>query len=130
MSVFMTAVAAVQSTAGVARAYDEGAVPATPVYPYQTRSVSPDRAGGYTLDSNHGYRMFRIVVRSFGRTVTSALAEDAKVRTELEDKRLAVTGWSCDPCRVELGSAVTRDPDDNGVMSVVTTYTFNATKEA
>ena len=126
----MSAVAAAQTSAGVARAYDEGAVPASPTYPYQTRAVTGDRAGGYTLDSNHSYRTFRIVLRSFGKTASSVLDLDEKARRALEDERLTVPGWDCDPCRVELGSAMTRDPDDNGVMSVVTTLTFNATKEA
>ena len=130
MSVFLAAVAAAQAASGVARSYDEGAVPASPTYPYQTRAVMGDRAGGYTLDSHHGFRTFRIVTRSFGRSSASALDIDGKARSGLEDLRLSVTGWSCDPCRVELGSALTRDPDDNGVISVVTTYTFNATKEA
>lgn len=130
MSAFMQAVAAKQATAGIVRAYDEGSVPASPAYPYQTRAVTPDRAGGYTLDSNHGFRTFRVVVRSFGRSATSALDIDAKTREVLEDERLTVAGWSCDPCRVELGSAMTRDPDDGGVISVVSTYTFTATKEA
>lgn len=130
MSVFLAAVADAQAVAGVARAYDEGSVPASPNTPYQTRSVSPDRAGGYTLDANHGYRMFRIVLRSFGKTLASALDMDTRAREELEDRRLEVDGWDCDPCRVELGSAVTRDPDAGGLLSVVTTYTFNATKEA
>jgi hypothetical protein len=112
------------------RVYADNAVPSAPTYPYQTVAVTSDRALAYTLDANHGVRSYRIVVRSVGRTVASAGDLDERAITTLLDKRLTASAYFCDPCRLELGSALVRDPDDEGVLVITTTLTFNATKEA
>lgn len=123
---------AAQAALGAAslRVYAENAVPSSPTYPYQTVAVTADRALAYTLDANHGVRSYRIVVRSVGRSMTSASDLDERAITALLDKRLTAPGYDCDPCRQELGSALVRDPDDEGVLVITTTLTFNATKEA
>ena len=129
MTTFLEAVGT--ATAAVLRRYPTNAVPPTPVYPYLVYSVAGDRAEGYTLDSRHGFRFYRIILQSFDKpSLASALDIDDKAVAGLLDKRLAVTGYDCGPCRLEVASAVVRDPDTTGVVSVTTTLTFTATKES
>lgn len=117
------------SAAGVTRLYNQNAVPASPAYPYQTIAVTPDRTDVYTLEATHSIRTYRIVLQSASRTIAGALDVDEIATLALLDKRLVVDGYDCTPCRIELGSAMNRDPDDNGVLVVTTTLTFTATKE-
>ncbi len=123
----MGAVAA--AVAGVSRLYGLGAVPTSPAYPYGTYSAALGRGDAYTL-ATEGVRWGRVVVQTFGKTPTSALAVTEAVRAALVDARLDITGYDTSPCRAELDPQVTRDPDDNGVLVVTTTFTFTATKEA
>jgi hypothetical protein len=129
MSAFQDAAQAALSAVNQ-RVYADNAVPSAPTYPYQTVAVTSDRALAYTLDANHGVRSYRVVVRSMGRSMTSASDLDERAITALLDNRLSATGYACDPCRLELGSALVRDSDDEGVLVITTTLTFNATKEA
>ena len=128
MTTFLEAVDT--ATAAVLRRYPTNAVPPTPTYPYQVYSVAGDRAVAYTLDSRHGFRFYRIILQSFGKTLQSALSLDQLAVDGLLDRRLAVTGYQCGPCRLEVASAVVRDPDTTGVVGVTTTLTFTATKES
>lgn len=129
MTTFLEAVDA--ATAAVLRRYPTNSVPPTPTYPYLVYSVAADRAEGYTLDSRHGFRFYRVILQSFGKpSLASALDIDAKATDGLLDQRLTVTGYDCGPCRLEVASAVVRDPDTTGVVGVTTTLTFTATKEA
>lgn len=114
---------------GVDRLYPENGVPQNPPKPYQTIAVTPDRADAYTLDATHGMRLYRIVLRSVSSSQAGALDVDALATDALLDQRLEVAGYDCGPCRLELGSAIMRDPDDGGVLTVTTTLTFTATKE-
>lgn len=114
----------------VLRAYQTNSVPASPTYPYTAWSLAGDRPDAYTLDATHGLRFYRIISQSFGHTLASALDNDAKVTDALLDVALVATGYECTPCRIEVGSAVVRDPDNSGVVGVTTTLTFAATKEA
>lgn len=128
MTTFLDAVGA--ATASVVRRYPTNGVPASPVYPYLVYSVAGDRAEGYTLDSRHGFRFYRVILQSFGKTLAAALDIDDKAVGDLLDVSLAVDGYSTTPCRLELASAIVRDPDAQGVVGVTTTLTFTATKEA
>jgi hypothetical protein len=121
---FLTAVGS--TTASVARRYPTNSVPATPTYPYLVYSVAGDRGDGYTLDSRHGFRWYRIILQSFGKTLASALETDGAAVGDLLDERLTVTGFDTRPTRMEIASAIVRDPDNQGVVGVTTTLTFTA----
>lgn len=123
----MGAVAA--ATAGVARLYAVNSVPASPTYPYGSYSASLGRGDSYLLDNTEGIRWGRVVVQTFGKTATSALAKAEEVRAALRGVRLVITGFTATGLRSELDPAVVRDPDDNGVVAVTTTFNFTATKE-
>lgn len=99
-------------------------------YPYSSYSATLGRGDTYTLDSREGIRWGRVVVQTFGKTATSALATAEKVRAALVGTALDITGYSATPLRSELDPTVARDPDDSGVVGVTATYIFTATKEA
>lgn len=124
----MGAVAA--ATADVPRLYALNNVPTSPIYPYGTYSAALGRGDVYTLDSGEGVRHARVVVQTFGKTVTSALDWTERVRAALVGVSLEITGYETTPCRAELDPTVVRDPDTAGVVGVTATYTFTATKEA
>lgn len=118
------------ATSVIVRRYPTNDVPPSPGDPYLVYSVAGDRAEGYTLDSRHGFRFYRIILQSFSTKLAAALDIDAKATDSLLDRRLAAAGYDCGPCRLEVASAVVRDPDTTGVVGVTTTLTFTATKEA
>ena len=124
----MGAVAA--ATASVTRLYGLNNVPASPTYPYGSYSASLGRGDTYTLDDAEGVRWGRVIVQTFGKTATSALAKAEEARTALVGTILAITGYETDPLRAELDPQVLRDPDDSGVVGVTATYIFTATKES
>lgn len=124
----MGAVAA--ATASVGRLYGVNSVPSSPTYPYGAYSATLGRGDTYTLDSREGVRHGRVVVQTFGRTATSALAKAEDSRAALVGTYLDITGYSTTPVRAELDPIVVRDPDDSGVVAVTSTFTFTATKEA
>jgi hypothetical protein len=128
MTALLTAVAT--ATAAVPRLYAMNSVPASPSYPYGSYSATFGRGDAYTLDVSHGLRWGRVTVQTFGRTADSALSRMDEVVAALLDQRLTITGYSGGPLVLELDPAVTRDPDDNGVVGVTATFTFTATKES
>ena len=99
-------------------------------YPYGTFSASLGRGDSYTLDAREGLRWGRVVVQTFGKTATSALAKAEEARDVLVGLCLTITGYSTTPLRSELDPTVSRDPDDSGVVGATQTFTFTATKEA
>lgn len=122
----MTAVAT--ATAAVPRLQPlNGVVDKT--YPYGVYSATFGRGDAYTLDVSHGLRWGRVVIQTFGKTADSALTRMDEVVALLLDKRLTIAGYSAGPLVLELDPAVTRDPDDTGVVGVTATFTFTATKE-
>lgn len=131
MSAFLTAAIAKVSAgrSPAPRVYKMNAVPPSPAYPYSVVSASGDMAGNYTLDAHHGTRDYRITVQSFGRDIDGALAYDAAAVGNLLDASLTVAGYDCGPIRLQVGSAVVRDPDDDGVVGVTSTFLFTTTKE-
>lgn len=131
MSAFLTAaVAKVTSGRSPApKVYPIGSVPASPGYPYSVIGVTSEAAENYTLDAHHGTRNYRIWVQSFGKTAESALAYNDAADANLLDQSLTVAGFDCGPIRVQVGAAMTRDPDDEGVVGVTSAYIFTTTKE-
>ena len=128
MSTVIEAVAA--ATAGVARLYELGKVPAAPSYPYGVYSGSLGRGDVYGLDATYGLRFGRIVVQTFGTSATPAEAHMDKVVAALLDRTLTIAGYDPTPCQLELDPVMTRDPDDSGVVGLTASFTFTATKEA
>lgn len=128
MSTVLAAVAT--ATAGVARLYPLGSVPATPTYPYGVYSGSIGRGDGYSLDATYGVRYGLIVVQTFGKV--GAAAEDwmDRVTAALLDQTLTIAGLDASPCQLELDPVMTRDPDDAGVVGLTASFTFTATKES
>ncbi len=114
----------------VERLYGLNGVPSSPTYPYGSYSATLGRGDTYLLDSTEGTRWGRVVVQTFGKTATSALAKAEEARTALVGIALAITGYSTTPTRSELDPAVVRDPDNSGVVAVTQTFTFTATKES
>lgn len=123
----MGAVAA--ATAGVARLYAIGSVPASPTYPYGSYSASLGRGDTYMLDATEGVRWGRVTVQTFGKTAASALAKAEEARAALAGTALAITEYDATPLLAELDPIVVRDPADAGVIGVTATFTFTATKE-
>lgn len=115
------------ATAGVARLYATGSVPAKPSYPYGSYSATLGEGATYLLDASEGLRRGRIVVQTFAHTANGALDWAEDVRASLVHARLDLPDGDCSPIVCELPPSVVRDPDDDGVVSVTTTYTF--TKE-
>jgi len=128
VSTLLSAAIARAKAAGVARVHSAGSVPANPTYPYQVIAVSSLDADTYTLDASFGTRSWRIVVESYARTHDHATHLDELAHDAFLDQRLDVPGWDLGPCLREVGSGVYRDPDDNGVMRVVSTFVTTATR--
>lgn len=116
------------AAAPVTRVYKEGAVPATPGYPYCIVTVTFDRATAYTNDADHGVGDYRITTRSIGSNYDGAADTDARARSVLLDQRFTADGKSYGPGRLQVGSAVVRDPDGGSVITITSTYLF-ATEE-
>lgn len=122
-----TVMDAVATAAGaVPRLYRLNAVPTGPTYPYGSFSASLGRGAAFALTGKEGLRWGRIVVQTFGKTADSAVGHAELVRAALVETRLTMAGFETTACRAELDPAVTRDPDDAGVVGVTTTYTFTA----
>ena len=109
------------TSAGVARVYDLGAVPAKPAYPYAVLSVSPAPPQVRDLGGS-GDPVGRFTVQHFGRTDDSVTAIAAVTFATFDGKELPVAGgpvaWQ------EIASPAYRDPDDQGVLSVLHTYRY------
>lgn len=111
------------------RVYEPNKVPASPQTPYAVVYALGDRGDSYTLDSTYGVRFYRVVAQSFGTSEGDAGAYDEYVTAALLDESLSVAGYDCTPCRIEVGSALVRDPDTGGAVGITSTFTFTATKE-
>lgn len=110
------------TTAGVARAYKLGSVPASPAYPYAVLSLSTGSTRARTLDMNAD-RLREIVAQFFGRTDDSvrdlaALADEAFDGVTLDDIADEPTATR------EIGTSPYRDPDDQGVLNILHTYRY------
>lgn len=116
------------TAASIARVYKEGKVPASPAYPYAIVSGTFDRADAYTLDATHGVGDYRITTRAISSDYDGAVDTDDRARRALLDQRLTVDGKTYGPGRLQVGSALVRDPDGGIVLTVTSTYLF-ATEE-
>lgn len=116
------------TAAPITRVYKEGSVPASPLSPYLIVSATFDRAAAYTLDADHGVGDYRITTRSISTSYDGAVDTDARARTALLDQRFTVAGKTYGPGRLQVGSALVRDPDGGSVLTVTSTYLF-ATEE-
>lgn len=108
----------------VARVYREGHVPTAPTYPYLTVSATYDQALGYTLDAAHGVGDYRVTTMAVSGTYDGAVDTDARARAVLLDHYLTGAGHTYGPGRLQVGSAVVRDPDGGQVITVTSTYLF------
>lgn len=116
------------TAAAVNRVYKEGSVPPTPAMPYLTVAVTFDRAEGYTLDASHGIGDYRVTTKSVGKDADGAGDTDDRARAALLDQYLVANGKNYGPGRLQVGSALVRDPDGGAVISITSTYLF-ATEE-
>ena len=112
-----------------ARTYELNKVPPSPEYPYRVVTVAPADPFARTVAGGSS-RFQRIVVQSFGRTLTGALDFDDDATQALDGAFLVAEGFDCGACQLELASAVARDPNDTGVVGVTTTFKLSAPKEA
>lgn len=123
--------AVADATADVPRLYALGSVPSSPTYPYGVFSAALGRADAYTLDVSHGLRHGRVVVQTFGKTADSALTLMDEIASALLDRRLSIAGrGDSSPLAIELDPSVIRDPDDNQLIGVTSTFTFTVSKES
>lgn len=130
MSTVMEAVAAAAADTG--RLYEINGVPSPippTLYPYCVYSASLGRGDVYLLDSSEGVRWGRITHQAFGKSADSALAKAEAFRDAVVGVSLDVTGYATTAVRSELDPAIVRDPDNQGVVAVTSTYIFTATKE-
>jgi hypothetical protein len=110
--------------APIARVYKLGGVPDSPTFPYVTLVASFDAAEAYTLDADHGVGDYRITTQSIGSNYDGAADCDEKARGALLDQRITAGGRSYGPGRLQVGGAVSRDPDGGAVITITSTYLF------
>ena len=115
------------TAAGVKRVYAFGSVPKSPEYAYMVVSASRVITQAKGLAGGHGLVRWFLTTQSFGRTHADADILDHLAFTALQDQQLAAS-IACGPCDMQT-SALTRDPDDTGVMGRTTVYAFTTTRE-
>jgi hypothetical protein len=104
-------------TAG-GRVYAAGSVPASPGYPYTVVGYAPNAPVTRTLNAA-GDPVRRFTVQHFGRTANAVEDAAAKTFAAFDGK-----SFGGDVCTQELATPLTRDPDDQGVLSTTHTYRF------
>jgi hypothetical protein len=113
MSVLTDVVAAIKA-GGVTRAYKMNEVPSTATYPYAVAGLtSPDKVAR-TADGA-GADLYRATVQFFGRDIDGVL--DIADKGDLDGKY--VTGRLI---ARDMATPPDRDPDDQGVVSILHTY--------
>lgn len=117
----LDALQAALTAAGVARVYKFGAVPASPPFPYAVLSDAPAAPEVRRL-SGSGDPAGRFTVQHFGRTADTVTAMAAQTFAAFDGKELPLTdspvAWQ------EIATAPYRDPDTQGVLSVLHTYRY------
>lgn len=119
------AVAKIQA-APVTRVYKIGDVPAKPGTPYLTVAVSYENAEAYTLDSTHGVDVARVTTQAVSSSYDGASETDDAARGALLDQYLTAGGKTYGPGRLQVGSALVRDPDGGAVITITSTYLFRS----
>lgn len=127
MTATMDAVEA--AVGGSGRLYPLGGVPGSPTYPYGVYSATLGQGDVYMNDGGHGVRHGRVVMQTFGHTADAALTLMETVATVLMGRVLDIDGHDPTPTRLEFDPVVLRDPDDDGVVGVTATFTFNTSEE-
>lgn len=108
-----------------AQVHEAGKVPASPVTPYASVSVSAGGAGNYNNAAQHGSRSYRIVAQIVGKSVTEvALAVEGAEAAYL-DQRLTIADLDTTPCLNPIATDPYRDPDAGGLLTCTLVYTFN-----
>lgn len=107
-----------QRQAAGGRVYAIGSVPASPGYPYTVIGYAPNAPVVRTADGA-GDRVRRFTAQHFGRTDDSV--EDVADATFAAFDGKRVDG---DLCVQEVATTITRDPDDQGVLTITHTYRF------
>lgn len=106
-----------RSTSG-GRVYAIGAVPASPAYPYTVLGYSPNAPVVRTQNAA-GDQVRRFTAQHFGRTATAV--EDIAQKTFDTFDGETVDGGVCTQ---EIATTITRDPDNQGVLTTTHTYRF------
>lgn len=108
-------------TAGVARVYAVNEVPKKPTYPYAVLAVSPAAPQVRTLDGS-GDPTGRFTVQHFGKSDDSLADVTAYTFAAFDGRELPLDGspvaWQ------EITTAVYRDSDDDGVLTITHTYRY------
>lgn len=108
--------------AEIPRVYELGKVPTTIVYPYAAVSLSSPNDLGRMLDGST-WTDYRFVVQMFGRTQDAVLALAKKFDAIFKDEILPSLPGEPLSWR-EISTGPYRDPDAQGVLSIVHTYRF------
>lgn len=104
---------------GVARVYKLGEVPAKPTYPYAVVGLgTPDRVARTT--DGRGADLHRATAQFFGHDIDGVL--EIATKGDLDGARLPLS--SSPLVERELGTSPYRDPDDQGVITILHTYRF------
>jgi hypothetical protein len=100
------------------RVYAMGKVPASPTYPYRVVGYAPDAPVTRTQNAS-GDPLRRFTVQHFGRSADSVEAVATATFDTFDGQRVGG-----DVCTQEIATPITRDPDDQGVLSTTHTYRF------
>lgn len=113
--------------AGVARAYKAGTVPPKPDYPYAVAGVDTGMPRTRGLAGGAGTALVRAYVQAFGRTTESVRALLDAADGVLNDVHLTELPGAPRAER-ELAAQILRDPDDDGVLYGLHTYTWETSR--
>lgn len=114
-------IAAQVMAAGVARAYEENAVPAKPTYPYVVLGLSYAAPGAATMDG-HRHTPQWLTANVYARTSDSLTAAISDVDAALNGRALPMPG---SPVAEFLqANQMSRDASDGGVLGTVLTYRY------
>jgi hypothetical protein len=118
MTTDLDRVLAAVSAGGVTRAYKLNEVPDAPVTPYTVVAVSRDLPKHHAGTGAPGTWDLRATFQSFDSDADGALDFDRMAVDALEGQIVAgIDGlW-----RTQVGSALSRDPDNRGVVTVTST---------
>lgn len=101
-----------------ARVYRMGKVPASPTYPYRVVGYYPSVPLVRTMNAA-GDPVARFVVQHFARDADALEAVAEATFTTFDGQ-----AFNGNVVVQEVASGITRDPDDNGVLTTTHTYRF------
>lgn len=110
------------NAAGVLRVYKLGSVPASPAYPYAVVGLDSGTPNARGANMKTGL-IHRLTVQMFGKEADAVL--DLARLADLAFEGVALTDLTDSPVATrEISTPPYRDPDDNGVLSILHTYRF------